>query len=159
PAGLWTALRARAPRSRPRSPRSPARAPLLRSSPAGSRQRHRSNPTSELVQPDDVQPDESQFAVVVQLDEFHVAAVQLDDVQLDRVQPEESHFAAIVALLTHFTPGGQTSAGTPWFARPGEPEMLYEEERLSELIVEPIGFGPCFAVSAHLTLSGLHAGC
>ena len=56
-------------------------------------------------------------------------------------------------------PGAQTSAGTPWFARPGEPEMLYEEERLSELIDEALGLGPDFAISAHLTLSGLHVGC
>jgi len=36
---------------------------------------------------------------------------------------------------------------------------LYEELRLSEPIFVFLGLAPCFAINAHLTLSGLQSGC
>ena len=36
---------------------------------------------------------------------------------------------------------------------------MYEELRLSEPIFVFLGFVPCFAINAHLTLSGLQSGC
>ena len=88
--------------------------------------------------------------VEFQLDEF-----QLDEFQLDEFQLEESQLEATVLPVRQVVPGAQTSAGTPWFARPGAPPRLYDELRLSEPILEFFGLLPCFAISTHLRLSGL----
>ena len=71
-----------------------------------------------------LQLDESQSATALQLEELQLEELQLDELQLDELQLDESHFEAIVLPVRQVVPGAQTSAGTPWFARPGVPERL-----------------------------------
>jgi hypothetical protein len=106
---------------------------------------------------DEFQLDEPQSAEAFQLVEFQLDEFQLDEFQLDDVQLDEFHMEAIVLPIRQLVPGAQTSAWTPWFARPGVPARLYEELRLSEgtLEPEPLGFDPALFISTHLTLSGL----
>jgi hypothetical protein len=110
------------------------------------------------VQLFDVQLFELQSAAAVQLFEFQPAFVQLLEVQLFDVQLDESQLDATVLPAVQLEPGAQTSAGTPWFARPGVPDTLYDELRLSEPTLAFLAFAPCFAINAHLTVSGLQLG-
>jgi hypothetical protein len=113
----------------------------------------------EEFQLDEFQLDESQSVVAFQLDEFQLELFHEELFQLDEFQLDESQLEATVLPLRQALPGAQTSAGTPWFARPGVPARLYEELRLSEPVFESFGFAPCLAISTHLTLSGLYSGC
>ena len=54
--------------------------------------------------------------------ELHDELLQLEELQLEELQLDESHFDAIVEPERHVESGAQTSAGTPWLARPGVPE-------------------------------------
>jgi hypothetical protein len=104
---------------------------------------------------EEFQLDESQSAEEFQLVEFQLDEFQLDEFQLDEFQLDEFHLEATVPPVRQAVPGAQTSAWTPWFARPGLPARLYDELRLSEGTLEFLGFGPCLSLSAHFTLSGL----
>ena len=104
---------------------------------------------------DEFQLDESQSAEEFQLVEFQLDEFQLDEFQLDEFQLDEFHLEATVLPFRQAVPGAQTSAWTPWLSRPGAPARLYEELRLSNGTLEPLGFDPTLFVSAHLTLSGL----
>jgi hypothetical protein len=104
----------------------------------------------EEFQLEEFQLEDDQSAVEFQLEEF-----QLEELQLDEFQLEEFQLEATVPPLRQGVPGAHTSAGTPWFALPGAPARFHDALRLSEPTFEFLGFEPCFATSAHLTLSGL----
>jgi hypothetical protein len=104
---------------------------------------------------EEFQLEEFQSASAFQLVEFQLVEFQLVEFQLEEFQLVELQIEAIVLPVRHVSPGAQTRARTLWFARPGVPARLYDELRLSAPVFEFFGFGPSFAISTHLTLSGL----
>ncbi|MFN2466690.1 MAG: hypothetical protein ABR521_00950, partial [Gaiellaceae bacterium] len=87
----------------------------------------------ELFQEEPFQLDEFQLELfhddefqeeLFQEDEFQLEEFQLELFQLDEFQEEEFHelefqLEATVVPVRQSEPGAQTSAGTPWLARPG----------------------------------------
>jgi hypothetical protein len=97
--------------------------------------------------------------IVFHVDEFQVEEFQVDEFHVEEFHVDESHDDAIVVVpVEQVAPGRQTSAGTPWLARPIGVEMLYVAPT-SSCTIDP----PCTirarSARVYLTSSGLQSGC